>query len=171
MPLFLSRFPVFTCYSQFLPFPTHPRTATSSLPLQVSPRFLVSTKPQNSLIFRYNFCFVCQLSALPLLLKLSPYYFTSISPVSSTHCTEVDRYLSWYPRISSELHDVYTPLMLPYSHSPHPLLLLLTFPWLSSQTRSKLLGRYVPTAGLTGRHLVVGQGTHRSVRNGVQADC
>lgn len=89
MPLLLSRFPKFTCYSQFLPFPTHPRRATNSLPLQLSPRFLVSSKPQNSLILTYNFCFACQLSASSLPFKLRPYYFISISPVSSTHCNEV----------------------------------------------------------------------------------
>lgn len=53
------------------------------------PPDFVSAKPQNSVSLTYNFCFACQLSASSLPIKLSPYYFTSISPVSSTRCTEV----------------------------------------------------------------------------------
>lgn len=160
-------------------------TCNATISLQVPCVYLLlpvpslSHTPQNS----YKFSATASIPQISSLLCLSALSFTT-SPQTQPilfylHQPSIfytlhwssDWHLSWYPRISSELHDVYTPLMLPYSHSPHPLLLLLTFPWLSSQTRSKLLGRYMPTAGLTGRHLVVGQGTHRSVRNGVQADC
>lgn len=73
---------------QLLPVPplshTTPELLQALCHCKYPPDF-ISTKPHNSVILTYNFCFACQLSASSLPLKLSPYYLTSISPVSTRH--------------------------------------------------------------------------------------
>lgn len=159
---------------QLLPVPplshTTPELLQALCHCKYPPDF-ISTKPHNSVILTYNFCFACQLSASSLPLKLSPYYLTSISPVS-THCAEalIDAFLDILEYLYIYMMSIHLDASIFTFSSPTTSLAYFS---LAFQTDTKQtaweIGAHCwadwQALGCWPRH------THMAVRNWVWADC